>query len=81
MVGRTVDVHLDCSASQNMLFSSKSSKVSKRVEAGHVEFMMHAMAVPNAGKFVRSAKCSTTEVSGKGGLSGIGGVPPQQQYY
>ena len=63
MVGRTVDIHLDCSSSQNMLFSSKGSKISKRVDAGHIEFMMHTMAIPNEQKFVRSAKCQITEAS------------------
>ena len=63
MVGRTVDIHLDCSASQNMIFSSKSSKISKRVDGGHIEFMMHSMAVPNTPKFIRSAKCHITDVA------------------
>lgn len=62
MVGRSVDINLDCSQSQNMIFSSKSSKLSKKVEAGHIEFMMHSMAVPNAPKFVRSAKCHISEI-------------------
>lgn len=63
MVGRTIDMTLDCSASQNMLYSSKLSKVSKRIDAGHVEFMMHTMAQPSASKFVPSAKCSIKEVN------------------
>jgi len=45
-----------------MIFSSKSSKLSKKVEAGHIEFMMHSMAMPNAPKFVRSAKCHISEI-------------------
>ena len=63
MVGRTVDILLDCSTSQNMLFSSKTNKIEKRVDAGHIEFMMHSMAVPNANKFVRSAKCIVKEIT------------------
>jgi len=33
------------------------------VEAGHTEFMMHAMALPNANKFVRTAKCVLKEIN------------------
>ena len=84
MVGRTVDIHLDCSASQNMLYSSKTSRVSRRVDAGHVEFVMHSMAVPNAGKFVRSAKCSVSDIVNVGGarhgFAGVGAATSQQYY-
>ena len=63
MLPRTVDIELDCSSSQNMVFSSKGNKISKRVEAGHTEFMMHSMALSNSNKFVRSAKCILKEIS------------------
>ena len=46
-----------------MLFSSKGNKLTKRIEAGHTEFMMHSMAMPNISKFVRSAKCIVKEVN------------------
>jgi len=46
-----------------MIFSSKSNKISKRVDAGHVEFMMHGMAIPNIAKFVRSAKCHISDIN------------------
>ena len=45
-----------------MIYSSKNSKIQKRIEAGHTEFMMHSMAIPNANKFVRSAKCTLKDV-------------------
>ena len=62
MVGRTVDITLDCSSSQNMLYSSKTARMTKRVDGGHIQFMMHSMAAPNAAKFVRSAKCQISEI-------------------
>jgi len=63
MLGRSVDASLDCSASQNMIFSSRTAEIKKRVEPGMTEFMMHAMALPNATQFARSAKCHIKEVS------------------
>ena len=51
------------SKSENMTFSSKENKITKRAEGNHTEFMLHSMALPNATKFVRSAKCSVKEVS------------------
>lgn len=61
-MSRPVDITLDCSKSENMTFSSKESKITKRAESNNTEFMMHSMALPNAAKFVRSAKCSVKEV-------------------
>ena len=59
---RPVEVTLDCSSSQNMIYSSKTNKLSKVIESGHTEFMMHSMALPNVNKFVRSAKCILKEI-------------------
>jgi hypothetical protein len=58
-----MEITLDCSSSQHMLFSSKTNKITKRIEPGHTEFMMHSMAVPNVAKFVRSAKCIVREIA------------------
>ena len=55
---QAIEVTLDCSASENMLFSAKIPLVKKRIEAGQLEFMMHSMAVPSVESFVRSAKVS-----------------------
>lgn len=65
-----------------MLYSSKTGKVSRRVDAGHVEFIMHSMAVPNLSKFVRSAKCTVSEIQGGGvrgqnGFAGVGAATSQ----
>jgi hypothetical protein len=65
MVGRTVDITMDCTGSENMQYSSKNGKVTRRVDAGHVKFMINALAVPNLGRFVRTAKCSVTEIAKK----------------
>ncbi len=58
-----MDITLDCSSSQHMLFSSKTNKITKRIDPGQTEFMMHSLAIPNAAKFVRSAKCIVKEVT------------------
>lgn len=59
---KTMDVTIDCSASQNMLFSTKGEVIKKRVEPGKLEFMLHAQALQSAEQFVRSAKCWFEEV-------------------
>jgi calpain-15 len=51
----TMEVLIDCSASDSMSFSSTSPFVKKRVEPGQLEFMMHAQALPHADTFSRSA--------------------------
>eukprot|EP00357_Protocruzia_adherens_P011223 CAMPEP_0115030694 /NCGR_PEP_ID=MMETSP0216-20121206/37993_1 /TAXON_ID=223996 /ORGANISM="Protocruzia adherens, Strain Boccale" /LENGTH=823 /DNA_ID=CAMNT_0002408007 /DNA_START=44 /DNA_END=2515 /DNA_ORIENTATION=+ len=53
-----IEATLDCSKSEKMLFSGKTGLVKKRIEPGQLEFMMHAMALPSADTFVRSAKCT-----------------------
>ena len=55
---QAIEACLDCSASNNMIFSSKNPVVKKRVEPGQMEFMIHAMAVPKVDNYVRTAKCT-----------------------
>jgi len=51
-------VTLECSDSKGMLFSSKTSRVQKRIEAGGYEFIMHATAIPTEKTYVRATKCA-----------------------
>lgn len=53
---------IDCSSSTNMIFSPRSSTIKKRVEPGELEFFLHAMGLPFADEFVRSAKCTIEEI-------------------
>ena len=53
---QAIEVNLDCSESENMVFSSKLPVVKKRVEPGQLEFIMHAMAVPKVDNYVRTAR-------------------------
>lgn len=55
---QAIEVTLDCAGSENMVFSTKGSYVRKRIEPGQLEFMLHAMAIPSADTFVRSARCT-----------------------
>ena len=55
-------VQLDCSKSENMLFSSASKVIEKEIEPGTTVFMMHSMVVPSSGQFKRSAECKVLEV-------------------
>ena len=55
---QAIEATLDCSASENMAFSSKYPIIKKRVEPGQMEFMIHAMAIPKVDNYVRTAKCT-----------------------
>lgn len=55
---QAIEANLDCSGSENMIFSSKYPVIKKRVEPGQTEFMMHAMAIPKVDNYVRTAKCT-----------------------
>ncbi|CAG9329557.1 unnamed protein product [Blepharisma stoltei] len=55
---QAIEVTLDCGGSDSMVFSTKGSYVKKRIEPGQLEFMLHAMAIPSADTFVRSARCT-----------------------
>lgn len=41
-----------------MYFSTKGPVVTKLVDPGQMEFMLHTMAIPSTDNFVRSARCS-----------------------
>jgi hypothetical protein len=45
---RPIEITLDCSASQNMLFSTRTNTIKKRVDPGKLEFILHAQALPSA---------------------------------
>ena len=45
-----------------MLYSSKESKIVKKIEAQCTEFMMHTRAMPNALDFIRSVKITLREI-------------------
>lgn len=45
-----------------MLHSSKTNRVSKQVQAGQTEFMMHTMSKPNVTNFKRGVKCIQREI-------------------
>ena len=57
---------IDWSSSTNMLFSTKNSIIKKRVEQGELEFFLHAMGLPSAEEFTRSAKVSIQEIKDRG---------------
>ena len=57
---------LDCSASKNMLFSTRNDVIKKRIDPGELEFMLHAMGLPSEDQFIRSAKCTVQEVKDRG---------------
>mmetsp|Transcript_33587 Transcript_33587/g.38165 ORF Transcript_33587/g.38165 Transcript_33587/m.38165 type:complete len:826 (+) Transcript_33587:44-2521(+) len=63
-----IEVTLDCSKSQQMLFSASGNTIKKRIEPGQLEFMLHALAEPSAETFVRSAKCTWVKAPEKGGV-------------
>ena len=48
---------LDCSKSENMLFSTPTPCIEKWIEPLETEFFMHAVAIPSRGKFKRVAEC------------------------
>ena len=60
--GKQADATLDCSESQDMIFSSRTDTITKRVDASATEFMMHAMVKPNANQFTRKEVCRMKEV-------------------
>ena len=45
-----------------MVFSEISGKVTKIVQPGQLEFMMHAEATPGAEEFARGAQCTYKEI-------------------
>ena len=59
---KALDIMLDFSKSENMLYSSRESRIKKVVMPGQVEFMMHTMAKPSSAKFSRSVNCTVSEV-------------------
>lgn len=57
---------MDCSSSSNMLFSTKSDIIKKRVEPGELEFFLHALGIPSEQEFIRSAKVTIQEMKERG---------------
>lgn len=45
-----------------MVFSEPTGRITKVVEPGAIEFLMHAEATPGAEEFARGAQCSYKEV-------------------
>jgi len=45
-----------------MVFSEASGKLTKVIEPGHIEFIMHAEAAPGAEEFARGSVCTFKEV-------------------
>jgi hypothetical protein len=45
-----------------MIYSEASGKITKVIEPGAIEFMMHAEATPGAEEFARGAQCTYKEV-------------------
>ena len=45
-----------------MVFSEPNGKITKVIEPGAIEFMMHAEAAPGAEEFARGAQCLYKEV-------------------
>jgi hypothetical protein len=58
---KPLDILLDFSKSENMLYSSLENRIKKMVMPGQIEFMMHTMAKPNSAKFSRSVNCQVNE--------------------
>jgi len=48
---------LDTTSSRNMVYSEPNGKITKIIEPGALEFMMHAEAAPGAEEFARGAQC------------------------
>lgn len=59
---KALEMTIDCTTSTNMVFSEPSGKVTKIIEPGTIEFMMHAEAAPGAEEFARGAQCLFKEV-------------------
>ena len=55
---KSLKIKLDCSKSESMLFSTPTPYMTKVIEPGQIEFYMHSMAIPSAGKFTRISECS-----------------------
>ena len=56
-----ITVILDCSNSENMLFSSTSSVMEREIEPLETEFFFHTIAMPSESKFKRVAKCEVLQ--------------------
>ena len=61
MKNRQLKVRLDCSKSENLLFSTASSIIDKTIEPGETEFYMHSISIPSENKFLRSTECTILE--------------------
>ena len=53
-----IEATLNCSESENMVFSIESTALTKFVAARDFVFMFSAIALPNVESFVRSARCT-----------------------
>lgn len=59
---RAIEITIDCNSSRNMVFSESSGKITRIVEPGQFEFLMHAEAAPGAEEFARGSLCTYKEV-------------------
>lgn len=53
---KPLEITLDCNNSSNMVFSENKGKITKIIDPGCYEFMMHAEAAPGAEEFARGAQ-------------------------
>ena len=63
LTNKTLEFTLDFSSSVNMLYSSKKHKITKIIQGGHTEFMMHTMSKPSVTNYKRGLKCTFREVA------------------
>ena len=54
---KKIKVKLDCSKSENMLFSTPAPIVEKTIQPFETVFFLHSMAIPSKGSFKRVAEC------------------------
>ena len=59
---KALEITLDCNSSRNMIFTEPTGKITKLIEAGLFEFMMHAEAQPGAEEFARGVQCVFKEI-------------------
>lgn len=59
---RPLEVTVDCNTSRNMIYSEPGGKITKVVEPGNLEFMMHAEAAPGAEEFARGVVVNYREL-------------------
>ena len=54
---KPLTIRLDCSKSENMLFSTPTGCLTQTIQPGETTFYMHSMAIPSKEKFKRVSEC------------------------